>query len=65
MARANRGVRQHGWAQRRRWRKLYLGINADTGEVVAQRLTEAGTDDASQVKPLLRQVPQGVARCDV
>ncbi len=39
--------------------------NADTGEVVAQRLTEAGTDDASQVKPLLRQVPQGVARCDV
>ena len=56
-------VRQHGWTQRRTWRKLHLGINADTGEVVAQTLTEAGTDDASQVKPLLRQIPQGVARC--
>jgi hypothetical protein len=56
-------VRQHGWTQRRTWRELHLGINADTGEVVAQTLTEAGTDDASQVKPLLRQIPQTIARC--
>merc|ERR1711964_176484 len=39
------------------------GINADTGEVVAHTLTEAGRDDASQIKPLLRQIPQAVARC--
>ena len=56
-------VRQHGWTQRRTWRKLHLGINADTGEVVAQTLTEAGRDDASQVKSLLAQIPQAVARC--
>ena len=56
-------VRQHGWTQRRTWRTLHLGINADTGEVMAQTLTEAGTNDASQVKPLLRQIPQAVARC--
>ena len=56
-------VRQHGWTQRRTWRKLHLGINADTGEVVAHTLTEAGRDDASQIKPLLRQIPQAVARC--
>ena len=46
-------TRQHGWTQRRTWRKLHLGIDADTGEVVAQTLTQAATDDASQVKPML------------
>ena len=24
-------TRQHGWTQRRTWRKLHLGIDADTG----------------------------------
>ena len=40
-------TRQHGWTKRRTWRKLHLGIDADTGEVVAQTLTQAATDDAS------------------
>ena len=55
-------TRQHGWTKRRTWRKLHLGIDADTGEVVAETLTEAGTDDASQVKPMLAQTPGEVAR---
>ena len=42
-------VRQQGWTQRRTWRKLHLGFDAHTGEVVAQTLTAAGTDDASQL----------------
>ena len=29
-------VRQHGWAVRRTWRKLHLGINEATGEIVAE-----------------------------
>ena len=41
---------------------MHLGIDADTGEVVAETLTEAGTDDASQVKPMLAQTPGEVAR---
>ena len=46
-------TRQHGWTRRRTWRKLHLGIDADTGEVTAETLTEAEADDASQVKPML------------
>ena len=55
-------TRQHGWTKRRTWRKLHLGIDADTGEVVAQTLSQAATDDASQVKPMLVQTPGEVAR---
>ena len=55
-------VRQQGWTQRRTWRKLHLGFDAHTGEVVAQTLTAAGTDDASQVRPMLEQTPGEVGR---
>ena len=53
-------VRQHGWTKRRTWRKLHVGINEATGEVVAQTLTSHRIDDASQVAPLLTQVDDGV-----
>ena len=49
-------VRQHGASHRRTWRKLHLGVDEATGQIVAQMLTLAGTDDASQVEPLLAQV---------
>ena len=49
-------VRQHGWRKRRTWRKLHIGVHEATGEIVAQTLTSAGRDDASQVVPLLDQV---------
>ena len=29
-------VRQHGWTKRRTWRKLHLGVDEATGEVVAR-----------------------------
>ena len=49
-------MRQHGWSVRRTWRKLHLGVNEATGEIVAETLTENSIDDASQVEPLLEQV---------
>lgn len=55
-------VRQYGWTQRRTWRKLHLVMDAETGEITAETLTEAGTDDASQVRPLLRQTEGEVER---
>ena len=55
-------VRQHGWAVRRTWRKLHLGVNEATGEIVAETLTENSIDDASQVTPLLEQIDAEVAR---
>ena len=48
---------KHGRA-RRRWRKLHLGVDADTGKIAAHRLTEGHADDAAQVPDLLRQ-PEG------
>ena len=42
-------VRQHGWTKRRTWRKLHVGVNEATGEVVAQTLTSHRIDDASQL----------------
>ena len=53
-------VRQHGWTKRRTWRKLHVGVNEATGEVVAQTLTSHRIDDASQVVPLLTQVDEAV-----
>ena len=41
---------------RRTWRKLHLGVNEATGEIVAETLTENSVDDASQVEPLLEQI---------
>ena len=58
-----RKVRQHGWSQRRTWRKLHLGVDADTGEIVAQTLTRAGVDDASQMRPMRKQIRGKVGRC--
>ena len=49
-------VRQHGWSKRRTWRKLHLGVNEATGEIVAQTLTTNSHDDAGQVEPLLAQI---------
>ncbi|MXW77390.1 MAG: transposase [Gemmatimonadetes bacterium] len=53
-------VRQHGWTKRRTWRKLHVGVNQATGEVVAQTLTSHRIDDASQVAPLLSQVDEAM-----
>ena len=49
-------VRQHGWSKRRTWRKLPLGVDEATGEIVAQTLTPHSQDDAGQVEPLLAPI---------
>jgi len=49
-------VRQHGWSKRRTWRKFHLTVDADTSEIQAAILTEAGVHDAETVEPMLEQV---------
>lgn len=44
---------KHGRRSRREWRKLHLGVDAESGHIVASELTEHDIDDASQVGPLL------------
>src|SRR5215210_517705 len=54
-------VEKHGTRKRRSWRKLHLGRDADTGQIVAATLTTHDVDDGSQVGPLLDQVAGPVA----
>ena len=54
-------VPQHGWSKRRTWRKLHLGLDERTGEVVATVLTDNATDDAAMVSALLDQVEGKIA----
>jgi hypothetical protein len=49
-------VEKHGTKRRRAWRKLHLGVDAETGQIVASALTGKEVDDAAQVGPLLDQL---------
>jgi Transposase DDE domain len=52
---------KHGTAKRRAWRKLHIGIDADSGQIVAFDLTGKEVDDASHVEPLLDQLAEALA----
>src|SRR5215212_699515 len=54
-------IEKHGTKRRRSWRKLPLGVDAETGRIVAATLTDRDEDDAAQVGPLLDQVADPVA----
>jgi Transposase DDE domain len=53
-------VEKHGTRTRRSWRKLHVGVDADTGEIMAVGLTANDDDDGAQVGPLLDQVTRPV-----
>jgi hypothetical protein len=54
-------VEKHGSRTRRSWRKLHLGMDASTGQIVASALTSHDADDGAQIGPLLDQVAGPVA----
>ncbi len=47
---------KHGSKRRRAWRKLHLATDADTGRIIATKLTGHDADDGGQVGPLLEGV---------
>ena len=47
---------KHGTQRRRSWRKLHIGVDAETGQILASELTSDDVDDGSQVEPLLDQI---------
>jgi hypothetical protein len=55
-------VRQHGWSKRRTWRKLHLGVDEATGEIVAAVASEAGVTDDEVVSDLVDQVDRPIAQ---
>jgi hypothetical protein len=49
-------VRQHGYSKRRTWRKLHLGADESTGEIVAVVVTTNNLADSQVLEDLLEQV---------
>jgi hypothetical protein len=54
-------VEKHGTSRRRSWRKLHIGVDAETGQITAAVLTTNDIDDASQVGVLLHQIDAPIA----
>src|SRR3954462_7014012 len=54
-------LEKHGTKTRRSWRKLHIGMDAETGQIIAAALPPNDVDDGSQVGPLLDQVAAPVA----
>ncbi|MBK8174537.1 MAG: IS5 family transposase [Rhodospirillales bacterium] len=54
-------IEKHGTKKRRSWRKLHIGVDVDTGQIVAAEVTTNDVDDGSRVGPLLDQVADPVA----
>jgi hypothetical protein len=56
-------VRKHGYSKRRTWRKLHLGGNPASGEIVAVVLTENRISDDAVVKEMLAQIEETLLSC--
>jgi Transposase DDE domain len=54
-------VEKHGAKARRAWRKLHIGVDAGTGQIMASTLTTKEVDDGAQVGPLLAQLTDPLA----
>ena len=46
-------VRKYGWSKHRTWRKLHIGIDGVTQEIIAEELTENNIDDADVIEDVL------------
>lgn len=51
-------TRQHGISKRRTWRKLHLGVDEATGEILAMELTTNDVSDGEVLPELLDQVEE-------
>src|SRR4051794_39994068 len=54
-------LEKHGTKTRRSWRKLHIGVDVGSGQIVAASLTAKEVDDGAEVGPLLDQVTGAVA----
>jgi hypothetical protein len=53
---------KQGTKSRRKWRKLHLAVDAASGMIVAQTLTDQDGDDPSRVAPLLDRIDGRIVR---
>ncbi len=54
-------VRQHGWCTRRTWRKLHLGMDADSHEILCVMFSTNDVADCEVFRDLLDQVDEPIA----
>jgi len=52
-------VRQHGYSKHRMWRKLHIGIDVASQQVVMMALTDNGIGENKLLRPLLNQYTKG------
>lgn len=55
-------VRQHGYSKRRTWRKLHIGVNEASGEILAAVLTTNDVADSAVLPDLLEQIEEPLAQ---
>lgn len=53
-------TRQHGVSKRRTWRKLHIGIDESSGEIVAAMVTTNDVSDGEVLEDLLEQIPEDI-----
>ena len=53
---------KYGAKSRREWRKLHLAVDADSGEIIAEVLTDQNKSDVSQLKTLLGNIDQTIGQ---
>lgn len=55
-------VRQHSYSKRRTWRKLHLGINEQTKEIIAAALTTNNVSDGEMLPYLVEQIEEPISQ---
>lgn len=50
-------VRQHGWSKHRTWKKLHIGTDEATGDILLGEVTGNDRADCEMLEPLLDQAP--------
>lgn len=53
-------VRQHGWSKHRTWKKLHIGIDEFTQDILLGEVTDNDTADCEMLAPLFEQLPEHV-----
>lgn len=58
-------VRKHGYTKRRTWRKLHLGVDEKTGDILVGTVTGNETHDSTELTSILSQIPPAtpIAQC--
>lgn len=55
-------VKVHGTSKRRKWRKVHIAIDPETGEIVAEKTTDNDSGDAEELPRLLDQIKTNLGK---